>query len=34
MNTANQSIPQIRYDVAVAVLAMGMLAGLAIRFFA
>jgi hypothetical protein len=34
MNTIHQDIPQIRYDIAVAVLALGMIAGLALRFFA
>jgi hypothetical protein len=34
MNTTHQEIPQIRYDIAVAVLALGMIAGLALRFFA
>jgi hypothetical protein len=32
MNTINQEIPQVRYDIATAVLVLGMIAGVAVRF--
>ena len=34
MNTLHPEIPQIRYDIAAAVLIAGMVMGLAVRFFA
>jgi len=34
MNTVHPEIPQIRYDIAAAVLIAGMVVGLAIRLFA
>jgi hypothetical protein len=34
MNTLHSEIPQIRYDIAAAVLIAGMVMGLAVRFFA
>jgi hypothetical protein len=34
MNTLHPQIPQIRYDIAAAVLIAGMVMGLAVRLFA